>query len=186
MADVSPQMTRNWRRCRDGHGGQQAVAGDGPQQSEGVPVSSRRALAYPLPLGRTAIAADHLGAHPALVQKHQILRIDLVYCLAPGLPPPPGFGAVLLGRVKRFFFAATPAGAALLTTASCSIAGPGCAAVARPIPPRSGRAVVATRRAAGLALPRSPGLPDRNATAAPAPAAPSATAVAESSCYSRN
>src|ERR1035437_1050435 len=149
MADVSPQMTRNWRRCRDGHGGQQAVAGDGPQQSEGVPVSSRRALAYPLPLGRTAIAADHLGAHPPLVQKHQILRINLVYCLAPGLPPPPGFGAVLLGRVRRFFFAAT-------------------------------------RRAAGLALPRSPGVLYVDATADPAPAAPSATAVAESSCYSRN
>ena len=43
---------------------------------------------------------------------------QLVYCFAPGLPPPPGFGAVLLGRVKRFFYAATLAGAALLLVTS--------------------------------------------------------------------
>lgn len=46
------------------------------------------------------------------------ISCQLVYCFAPGLPPPPGFGAVLLGRVKRFFYAATPAGAALLLVTS--------------------------------------------------------------------
>src|ERR1019366_2639720 len=79
-----------------------------PSRVRVVPVSGGRPLAYPLPLGRTAIAARHLRAHAALVQKHQIPGIDLAYFFAPGLPPPPGFGAVLLGRVKRFFLRRNP------------------------------------------------------------------------------
>jgi len=51
-----------------------------------MPVAVGCAFRHPLSTRSAAVIAGHLRAGPALVQKHQLLRVDLPYGFLPRLP----------------------------------------------------------------------------------------------------
>ena len=85
-----------------------------------MPVSGRRSLAHPLAARGASIAARHLRGNTALVEKHQLLRIELAYPLPPRLTPQPAYVGVLFTGVQRFFYAAVPNAATIARSAICS------------------------------------------------------------------
>jgi hypothetical protein len=66
------------------------------QHGHGMPVALGRAFRHPFSAGSAAIIAGHLRAGPALIQKHQLLRVDRAYAFPPRLPA--------LRRFRRFLF----------------------------------------------------------------------------------
>lgn len=64
------------------------------QHGHGMPVALGCAFRHPFSARSAAIIAGHLRAGPALIQKHQRLRVDLPYALLPRLPALP--------RCRRF------------------------------------------------------------------------------------
>src|SRR5208282_522025 len=68
----------------------------------------RSAFHPPLSRQRPPVTACHLRGHAALVQKHQLPRIDPAYLVPPRLSPLPAFCRVVLGGVERFFLSRHP------------------------------------------------------------------------------
>ena len=78
------------------YGSLQASGGECRQHGHGMPVALGCAFRHPFSAGSAAIIARHLRAGPALIQKYQLLRVDLPYAFLPRL-------AALL-RFRRFLF----------------------------------------------------------------------------------
>jgi len=109
-------------RRLDGHGCHHTLQTDSSQQCQGVPVSGRRAFPHPFATQGAAIATRHLSGHAALVEKNQLLRIDLAYLLPPCLTPQSASLGVLLTGVQRFFYAAVADAATTTRPMTCSTA----------------------------------------------------------------
>ncbi len=65
-----------------------------------------RSLPHRFPGGRATVAPGHLRRLAALINKHPVPGIALVYLLLPCLGPPPVFRRVLVRRAERLYLAA--------------------------------------------------------------------------------
>lgn len=79
----------------------QAQAGD---KGGGLPVAVRDAGAQPLAAGAAPVQAGHLGRGAGLVEEHQLGRVKVRLRLEPRLPRRGDVRAVLLGRMRGFFY----------------------------------------------------------------------------------
>jgi hypothetical protein len=71
-------------------------------------MAERDAGAQPLSLGRSAIAARHVGGSPGLVDEDELFGIEIELAVEPGFAPFQDVGAILLGRVRGLFLNVIP------------------------------------------------------------------------------
>ena len=105
LSQIRPQDISVGGRLHD-HGSQQPILAHRPLQGQGAPVAGGRSFPHPFPAGRATVAPGHLRRLAALIDKHPVPRIDLLYLLLRCLAPPPFFGRVLVQRAERLYLAA--------------------------------------------------------------------------------
>ena len=81
----------------------EAVETETSDEGRRLPMAMRDGGSQPLPLGRAAVAARHIGGGPGLVHEDQPFRIKIELALEPGLATFQNVGALLLGRVRGLF-----------------------------------------------------------------------------------
>ncbi len=82
-----------------GHGFKAERANDGG----GLPVPMGHRCPATLTAQGSAMAPGHLGRSAGLVNKHQLLGLQIGLGVEPGLPAAQDVSSLLLGRVRGFF-----------------------------------------------------------------------------------
>jgi hypothetical protein len=99
-------------RRRDAHGGHHALAGKRAQDGQPSPVAARRRTPRPRAIEGAGIAAGQRGGDPCLVDKDQVLGVDLSDPFAKDRPFLLDVGTILLASAQRLFLRRSRAAAA--------------------------------------------------------------------------
>ena len=90
-------------RFGNGHRRFQPSRGQCRQHGQDLPSTLRRSLVHSLAAGSTTVVAGHLRRGSTLVEKNQLLDIELNYGFSPGLAAALRGFTILLLCVERFF-----------------------------------------------------------------------------------